>query len=284
MAYKRNIDRLPTLKLTEDEWIALAMAAVLDIGEQPIRDVALDVLGPHRYRRLFIEKQSTRTTKRENQLLIQGIYPYIPGGNRKSKEIYLIELGRRVFNDDTRFLDVLAFIRDRVKEYEAAGGTIELYPSMDTERWQGKQNVLVDPGELIRWMTPEENPKAVYQYDSGYYCTRSMDPAAVAKKHWQGISDVAERAGHPDFRHQSSDPVAYTVNVLSWFTPHGQRVPDVTLHEMFYDGGYSLKWEIGNSRDHFGRVGSAEGDIIGPDGSVVANMDVNHNRKTSLRY
>ena len=156
--------------------------------------------------------------------------------------------------------------------------------AQDTQRWRGKRNVLTDPGTLIIWHTPDDKRKRVEQYDSGYYHPNSMDPASVARKHWQGISDVAERAGHPDFRRQSSEPVAYTVNVLSWFVPHGQRAPDVTLHEMFYDGGYSIKWEIGNSRDHFGRAGTAHGDIIGPEGSAIAHMDVNHNRQTSLRY
>ena len=151
-------------------------------------------------------------------------------------------------------------------------------------RWQGKQNVLTDPGTLIVWQTPDGKGKRVYQYDSGYYDPRSMDSAAVAERHWQGISDVAERAGHPQFRSQSPRPVAYTVVVHSWFNPHGVRTPDVTLHEMHYDKGYSIRWEIGNSRDHFGAPGSAHGYIVSPSGEVVSHMDVNHNRATSLRY
>ena len=128
MTYARNPNRLPTLKLTEDEWIALAMSAVLDIGEQPIRDVAMDVLGGERYDRLFNKKLSTPTTKEENHALIRGIFPHIPGRDRSAKELYIIELGRRVFKNDDRFLDVLAFVRNRVAEFEGAGGTIEDFP------------------------------------------------------------------------------------------------------------------------------------------------------------
>ena len=167
---------------------------------------------------------------------------------------------------------------DRLRGKDS-GGT-----SGDTRRWGGKRNVLVDPGNLIVWMTPEASPKRVYQYDSGYYDPRSMDPATVAERHWTGFSNVATRAGHPQFTNQARRPVAYTVEVLSWFNPNGVRAPDVTLHEMFYDGGYSLRFEVGNSRDHFGRPGTAHGDVIAPDGAVIASVDVNHSRETSLRY
>ena len=162
MTYARNPDRLPTLKLTEDEWIALAMAAVLDIGEQPIRDVAMDVLGGERYDRLFNQKLSTPTTKQENHALIRGIFPHIPGKDRLAKEVYIIELGRRVFKDDQRFLDVLAFVKDRVSEFESAGGTIEDFPEPDAHvvqligRWYGGVNMsgaTVDP-DYVLTVTP----------------------------------------------------------------------------------------------------------------------------------
>jgi hypothetical protein len=119
---------IPTVKLTEDEWLALAMAVVLDIGEQPVRDVLMDVLGGERYDRLVLQKQSTRTTKEENHALIRGIYPHIPGKDRTAKERYLIELGRRIFKSDARFAEVLAYINHRVAAFEDAGGTIEHFP------------------------------------------------------------------------------------------------------------------------------------------------------------
>lgn len=151
-------------------------------------------------------------------------------------------------------------------------------------RYEGKQNVLTDPGNLITWFTPDDKHKRVMQYDSGYYHPNSMNPAAVASKHWDGISAKAESVGHTAFRPQSTEPVAYCVDVLSWWEPRGTRAPNVTLHEIYYDAGYSIRFEIGNSRDHFGAPGSAHGYIVGPDGAVVTHMDVNHNRQTSLRY
>lgn len=119
---------IPTVKLTEQEWIALVMAVILDIGEQPVRDVVMDVLGGERFDRLVNQKQSTPTTKQENHAIIQGLYPLIPGKDRTAKELWIIELGRRVFLDDERFLEVLAYVKNRVASFEDAGGTIEYFP------------------------------------------------------------------------------------------------------------------------------------------------------------
>jgi len=131
MPYARDPNRIPTLKLTEDEWLTLAMAAVIDIGEQPIRDVAMDVLGGERYDRLFNQRLSTRTTKEENHAFIRGIYPHIPGKTRAAKEEYIIGLGMRTFKSTERFEEVLAYVRHRVGEFEQAGGTIEDFPAPD---------------------------------------------------------------------------------------------------------------------------------------------------------
>jgi hypothetical protein len=119
---------LPTVKLSDAEWLALAVAAVKDIGEQPIRDVMMDVLGGDRYDRLVNQKLSTPTTKPENHALIRGIYPHIPGKQRAEKERYLIDLGRRVFQDDARFMQVLAYVNHRVAAFEDAGGTVAYFP------------------------------------------------------------------------------------------------------------------------------------------------------------
>ena len=104
------------------------MAAVLDIGEQQIRDVVRQALGDTRYNRLVVEKKSTRTTKQENHAMVRGIYPFLPGANRAEKEQYLIDLGRKVFTDDKRFIAVLEYVKSRVSEHEDAGGTIEDFP------------------------------------------------------------------------------------------------------------------------------------------------------------
>jgi hypothetical protein len=125
------MSRIPTLKLTQAEWLALALAVVKDIGEQPVRDVMMEVLGGERYNRLVVEKQSTRTTKAENHAMIRGIYPFIPGKTRAEKEAYLIALGAKVFKDKARFADVLAYVKSRVTEHEDAGGTIDELPPKD---------------------------------------------------------------------------------------------------------------------------------------------------------
>jgi len=235
---------IPTVKLTEDEWVALAVAVVVDIGVQSVKDVLMDVLGGDRYTSLVVRKQSTPTTNDENHAIIRGLYPYIPGEDRTAKELYLIDLGRSVFNDDARFSEVLAYVKNRVTQFEDAGGTIEHFPVPkhivdEIAMWYGGVNMSgaeLDPNYQLtvspdgrNWSTMPDDWRngrgmlfpaicaAAYQRTDGLWVGGKYDwlPNPPRTRSWDNIEN----------RYNGWIPPARGTEVLLWaYTTHGHRV------------------------------------------------------------
>lgn len=128
--YARNPNRLPTVKPTREEWVNLVTIVVTDIGETNAVAIMVAALGEARAKRLIDDKQGPALTRRDNHAIIRALYPYIPpvDGSREAKIDWAIAKGRAAFASDERFSEVLAYVLDRVKEFEDAGGSIDKYP------------------------------------------------------------------------------------------------------------------------------------------------------------
>ena len=128
MTYKRDPNRPPTIKLTRAEWTNIITAIVLEIGEGNAKTVLINALGEERANLLIEKREGPRITKPDTHRIVQELYPFIPGETRTEKENWLIQFGRNSFGNDERFMEVLAYIRHRVGEFEAAGGTLDQFP------------------------------------------------------------------------------------------------------------------------------------------------------------
>ena len=134
--YPLDPHRPPTVKLSRDEWVNLVTTAVMEIGEEPIREAARLALGPERADKLIEDKEGPRLSKRDNHAIIRAVYPLVPGkaeadpskATREDKIEWLIDKAAPCFIDENRFFEVLSYVRHRVEEFEAAGGSIDHYP------------------------------------------------------------------------------------------------------------------------------------------------------------
>lgn len=131
--YLLDPNRPPTVKLSRDEWVNLVTTAVIEIGEEPIREAVRLALGPERADKLIENKEGPALSKRDNHAVIRAVYPLIPGDTRQAKIDWLIDKAAPCFIDENRFFEVVSYVRHRVEEFEAAGGTIEHYPDPPAE-------------------------------------------------------------------------------------------------------------------------------------------------------
>lgn len=139
--YLLDPNRPPTVKLSRDEWVNLFTTAVIEIGEEPIREAVRLALGPERADKLIDDKEGPALSKRDNHAVIRAVYPLIPGkiesdptkATREDKIEWIIDKAAPCFIDENRFFEVVSYVRHRVEEFEAAGGTIEHYPDPPTE-------------------------------------------------------------------------------------------------------------------------------------------------------
>ena len=116
---------LPTVKLTLPEWTSLITALVLEIGETNARQIMVNALGEARATKLIEDRAGPALSKQDNHALVRELYTFIPSATRADKITWLIAKGRTAFATDARFAEVVAFVRDRVEAFEAAGGTLE---------------------------------------------------------------------------------------------------------------------------------------------------------------
>jgi len=134
--YPLDPHRPPTVKLSRDEWVNLVTTAVMEIGEEPIREAVRLALGPERADKLIEDKEGPRLSKRDNHAIIRAVYPLVPGkaeadpskATREDKIEWLIDKAAPCFIDENRFFEVVSYVRHRVDEFEAAGGSIDHYP------------------------------------------------------------------------------------------------------------------------------------------------------------
>jgi hypothetical protein len=124
---------LPTLKLSFVEWTNLVMSVVASLGEDAVKGVIRRAIGPERADKLIEDKKGPALSKDDNRAIIRELYAVVPGATRDDKIAWAIEIGRKAFDTDERFADVLAYVRDRVAADEAAGGTIDNPPPKPPE-------------------------------------------------------------------------------------------------------------------------------------------------------
>ena len=159
MSYPKHPDRPATVKLSVAEWTSIVLAVVQDIGRDKSEFILANAIGEERTKAL-INREGVRITKDDTRQIVAHLYPHIPGLTRHEKKQYVIDRGREVFADDDRFLEVLAFVRQRIEEYEDAGGTINEYPEPDQPkgaRVNRGGDGLYKPSSNL-WLLPARNP------------------------------------------------------------------------------------------------------------------------------
>lgn len=132
---------LPTVKLTLQEWIALAKEIESTLGMAAGVAAVTEALGADKAGKLIAEAlalydrdgdnmsfHSDPLTKRENHALVKAFYSRIPGETRQQKIDWAYEHGRKCFASDERFQQVLDYCYDRIAAFGAKGGTIDRYP------------------------------------------------------------------------------------------------------------------------------------------------------------
>jgi len=122
-------ERIPTLKLTMTEWTNLVMSVVQSLGEERVKDILRRALGVEAADLLIEKKSGPKLTKEDNRRIIRELYnDPLTGPTRDAKIAWAMQIGRRAFESDERFSEVLKFVNARVAEDEAAGGTIDNPP------------------------------------------------------------------------------------------------------------------------------------------------------------
>lgn len=114
--------RPATVKLTKDEWTNLILKVVSEIGVHPVRDALDRAIGVEKAAALVERKEPTVITKEDTVRLVRELWPVIPGTTRDEKIAWAIAAGDSVFANSERFQEVLAYVRQRVEEWEAANG------------------------------------------------------------------------------------------------------------------------------------------------------------------
>jgi hypothetical protein len=126
--YLRRENRLATVKLTEGEWLSLITRLLLDIDRDAAERALERALGVERARAMIDHKVDPRLTKRDNHAIVREMYPLVPGKTDAEKEAYLINMARDVWPDNARFAQIVDMVRDRIGEFQDAGGTLDKYP------------------------------------------------------------------------------------------------------------------------------------------------------------
>lgn len=154
--YQKDPNRPATLKLTRDEWINVTMAALELLGEEPLRLALQAAVGTERADKLIVDKEGPRFSKRDNHALVREVYKLIPGATRLDKIDRAIAEAAPCFATEERLLEVVQFCRQRVEEFEAAGGSLDVFPDppAPTTTLTGEE-----PGFL--WKPVGENSRAL---------------------------------------------------------------------------------------------------------------------------
>jgi hypothetical protein len=137
--YQRFEDRLPTLRLTDAEILALQTTAlrILDSGEirwNHLEDALGEVFGPDAIPGL-IDALRNRTpvaawSRRDTVRLIAALYPYIPGETEGKKAAWVVDQAQPCFDADRWDAEIFPFVLQRIEEYRAAGGTLDRWPDV----------------------------------------------------------------------------------------------------------------------------------------------------------
>lgn len=137
--YQRFEDRLPTLRLTDAEILALQTTAlrILDSGEirwNHLEDALGEVFGLDAVPSL-LDALRNRTavdawSRRDTVRLIAALYPYIPGETEGAKAAWVVDQVQPCFDQDRWDAEVFPFVLQRIEEYRAAGGTLDRWPDV----------------------------------------------------------------------------------------------------------------------------------------------------------
>lgn len=118
-----------TVKLSFSEWTSVVMGVVESLGEDKVTGILVRALGKERAEELIKNKRGPALSKDDNRAIIRELYNEpATGATRDDKINWAIAIGKKAFDTEDRFQEVLAFVRKRIADDEAAGGTINNPP------------------------------------------------------------------------------------------------------------------------------------------------------------
>lgn len=118
---------LPTVKLTVEEWTALAIEASKTIPMDDIRTAFIAAFGEERGLGYFINHDGDAWTQRDTWAFVKAIAPHIPGDTEDIQIDWLMNHAAPCFATPARFAEVVAFVKDRVLSFKASGGSLDAY-------------------------------------------------------------------------------------------------------------------------------------------------------------
>jgi hypothetical protein len=134
------------VKLTRAEWVAIIVEAAMRLhNDRPdvkpsdrgiIYDILKDALGRDKAdaivrQRDMPEAVHVRIGKNESREIVKAALPYIPGDFREAKIAWAVDCAFAALGPE-RAAEVVAYARETVEAYEAAGGTIDELPTPAT--------------------------------------------------------------------------------------------------------------------------------------------------------
>lgn len=137
--YQRLDERLPTLRLSDAEILALQTTAlrILDSGElrwNHLEDALVEVFGPDAIPGLIAALRNRTPvaawSRRDTVRLIAALYPYIPGETEGKKAAWVVDQAQPCFDADRWDAEIFPFVLQRIEEYRAAGGTLDRWPDV----------------------------------------------------------------------------------------------------------------------------------------------------------
>lgn len=118
---------LPTVKLTVEEWTALAIEASKTIPMDDIRTAFIAAFGEERGLGYFVQHDGDAWTQRDTWAFVKAIAPHIPGDTEDIQIDWLMDHAAPCFATSARFAEVVAFVKDRVLSFKASGGSLDAY-------------------------------------------------------------------------------------------------------------------------------------------------------------
>lgn len=122
---------LPTVKLTFDEWFALATRAGSLLDPDKIRAAFIAAFGEKRGLGYFNTHDGESWSQRDTWLFVRALAPAIPGDTEDAQIDWIMEHAAPCFATTARFAEVTAFVRDRVDAFKDAGGSLDTYTDAD---------------------------------------------------------------------------------------------------------------------------------------------------------
>lgn len=113
-------ERLPTLKLTPDEYKKLAEVVEADIGSERLANLLGQMFAPSDILKMIRREAPVKEiTKKDTAILVRGLAD-LHEGDREADIAWAISVAQRTFATEARAVEVINFATQRIQQFEDA--------------------------------------------------------------------------------------------------------------------------------------------------------------------